>query len=54
MIDLIGDIHGYADKLEERLVKLGYAIINGTYQHPDRKVFYVVDYIDRGLKLEKH
>jgi len=25
MMDLIGDIHGHADKLEELLLRLGYA-----------------------------
>jgi len=31
MIDLIGDIHGYADKLEELLLKLGYKKNNGLF-----------------------
>ena len=53
MIDLIGDIHGHADKLEELLVKLGYAKNNGTYSHPDRKVLFVGDYIDRGPKIRE-
>lgn len=53
MIDLIGDIHGHADKLEELLLKLGYAKKNGTYSHPDRKVLFVGDYIDRGPKIRK-
>ena len=53
MIDLIGDIHGHADKLEELLFKLGYAKNNGTYSHPDRKVLFVGDYIDRGPKIRK-
>lgn len=53
MIDLIGDIHGHADKLEELLLKLGYAKINGTYSHPNRKVLFVGDYIDRGPKIRE-
>lgn len=53
MIDLIGDIHGHADKLEELLQKLGYAKSNGAYSHPDRKVLFVGDYIDRGPKIRE-
>ena len=51
MIDLIGDIHGHADKLEELLLKLGYKLSNGAYSHPNRKVLFVGDYIDRGPKI---
>ncbi|MBK9401475.1 MAG: metallophosphoesterase [Bacteroidetes bacterium] len=53
MIDLIGDIHGHADKLEELLRKLSYAKINGVYTHPERKVVFVGDYIDRGPKIRE-
>lgn len=53
MIDLIGDIHGHADKLEELLLKLGYAKNNGAYSHPHRKVLFVGDYIDRGPKIRE-
>jgi hypothetical protein len=53
MIDLIGDIHGHADELESLLQKLGYAKINGAYAHPDRKVLFVGDYIDRGPKIRE-
>jgi hypothetical protein len=53
MIDLIGDIHGHADKLEELLLKLGYANNNGAYSHPARKVLFVGDYIDRGPKIRE-
>lgn len=53
MIDLIGDIHGHADKLEELLLKLGYAKNKGAYSHPDRKVLFVGDYIDRGPKIRE-
>lgn len=53
MIDLIGDIHGHADELEELLLKLGYAKNNGTYSHPERKVLFVGDYIDRGPKIRE-
>jgi len=47
-IDFIGDIHGYADKLEWLLCKLGYVKQKGTYQHHDRKAFFLGDFIDRG------
>jgi hypothetical protein len=47
-IDLIGDIHGHADRLEALLKKLGYEKQNGAYQHPERQVVFVGDYIDRG------
>ncbi len=53
MIDLIGDIHGHADQLEELLHKLGYEKRNGTYTHPERKVLFVGDYIDRGPKIKE-
>jgi hypothetical protein len=53
MIDFIGDIHGHADKLEELLLKLGYAKSKGTYSHPGRKVVFVGDYIDRGPKIRE-
>jgi hypothetical protein len=53
MTDLIGDIHGHADKLEALLQKLGYTKINGTYSHPIRKVLFVGDYIDRGPKIRE-
>ena len=53
MIDLIGDIHGHADKLEELLLKLGYQKRNGTYSHPERKVLFIGDYIDRGPKIRE-
>lgn len=53
MIDLIGDIHGHADKLEQLLQKLGYSQINGAYAHPERKVLFVGDYIDRDPKIRE-
>jgi len=53
MIDFIGDIHGHADELEQLLLKLGYKKSNGTYSHPNRKVLFVGDYIDRGPKIRE-
>ena len=53
MFDLIGDIHGHADKLEALLQKLGYTKTNGYYAHPNRKALFVGDYIDRGPKIRE-
>jgi len=53
MTDIIGDIHGHADKLEELLLKLGYEKNNGVYSHSDRNVLFIGDYIDRGPKIRE-
>lgn len=53
MIDFIGDIHGHADKLEQLLQKLGYSKKEDHYSHPERKVVFVGDYIDRGPEIVK-
>lgn len=48
--DIIGDVHGCADKLTTLLKKLGYAHSDGAYRHRDqRQVVFVGDLIDRGL-----
>lgn len=52
-IDLIGDIHGHADKLEALLKKMGYVLKSGSYAHPERTVLFVGDYIDRGPKIKE-
>ncbi len=46
--DVIGDIHGYANELEELLLKLGYHKIYGVWQHDYRKAVFVGDFVDRG------
>lgn len=46
--DVIGDIHGQADKLHALLAHLGYREIGGAYRHPDRIAIFVGDFIDRG------
>ena len=46
--DIIGDVHGYADKLEGLLLKMDYKFIDGAWQHPERKAIFVGDLIDRG------
>jgi hypothetical protein len=53
MIDFIGDIHGHADELESLLKHLGYSKHSHSYSHPDRKVLFVGDYIDRGPKIPR-
>lgn len=51
--DFIGDIHGYASKLEALLSKLGYEKKRGVHRHPERKAIFVGDYIDRGPEIEQ-
>lgn len=46
--DIIGDIHGQADKLHALLVQLGYVKREDAFQHPDRTAIFVGDFIDRG------
>jgi hypothetical protein len=53
MFDIIGDIHGHADELELLLKKLDYTKKKGVYSHPERKVLFVGDYIDRGPKIRE-
>lgn len=48
MYDLIGDIHGQAPELEVLLGKLSYQNTGGLYHHPERKVVFLGDFIDRG------
>lgn len=46
--DIIGDIHGQASTLEQMLLRLGYRDEGGVFRHPERKVVYLGDFIDRG------
>jgi len=46
--DIIGDVHGCANELEELLLLLGYEERNGAYWHPTRQAIFVGDLIDRG------
>lgn len=46
--DVIGDIHGQADKLEGLLAKLGYHNTGGAWRHPERTAIFVGDFVDRG------
>ena len=52
--DIIGDIHGHADALEQLLQKMGYSRRGGVYSHPEgRQVLFVGDFIDRGPKIRE-
>jgi hypothetical protein len=51
--DIIGDIHGHADELERLLGFLGYRNNGLCYEHPERKVIFVGDFIDRGPKIRE-
>ncbi|TKG91962.1 metallophosphoesterase [Puteibacter caeruleilacunae] len=54
MYDIIGDIHGHASLLIQLLEKLGYRENGeGFYAHPERKVIFVGDYINRGTEIRK-
>jgi hypothetical protein len=48
--DVIGDVHGCADKLEDLLAELGYRRGGRAdpYRHEDRQAIFVGDLIDRG------
>lgn len=46
--DLIGDIHGHSAQLVALLGKLGYSKVDGVYRHPERRVIFLGDFIDRG------
>lgn len=53
MYDIIGDIHGYADKLITLLSKLGYDDSLGYLKHEERQAIFVGDFIDRGPKIRE-
>jgi hypothetical protein len=46
--DVIGDIHGHAKVLRNLLSDMGYREEGGVFRHPDRRVIFVGDFIDRG------
>ena len=46
--DVIGDVHGEAEKLRSLLIAMGYRQKDGAWIHPVRKAVFVGDYIDRG------
>ncbi len=46
--DIIGDVHGYSRELTTLLEKMGYSMLYGSWQHPQRKAVFVGDYVGRG------
>ena len=46
--DIIGDVHGSADKLEGLLRSLGYDEVDGAYRLQGHQAIFVGDLIDRG------
>jgi len=53
MHDLIGDIHGHADALQQLLKSLGYSRHKGVYKHPERQAIFLGDFIDRGPQIQE-
>ena len=54
MYDIIGDIHGHADKLIALLQKMDYQRVGSSWRHPDgRRLVFAGDYIDRGPGIEQ-
>ena len=51
--DIIGDVHGYATLLKKLLKTMGYAKINGIWQHPERKAVFIGDFINRGPEIRE-
>ena len=55
--DVIGDVHGCADKLEGLLCDLGYVESGGAYRHTgsggERQAIFVGDLVDRGPRQIK-
>lgn len=46
--DIIGDIHGHAEKLHNILLELGYHEQDGCFRQPGRRAIFLGDLIDRG------
>ena len=51
--DLIGDVHGCAQSLARLLAKLGYEQHEDGYRHPERKVIFLGDIVDRGPRIRE-
>ena len=50
--DIIGDVHGCCDELEQLLQQLGYERNSGPWKHPEgRKAIFVGDLVDRGPRI---
>ena len=46
--DVIGDVHGHADKVAALLEKMGYTEESGAWRHPLRRAVFVGDLVDNG------
>jgi len=46
--DIIGDVHGHADRLRSLLSLMGYTEEDDVWSHPKRSAVFVGDLIDRG------
>jgi len=53
MYDIIGDIHGYHKLLVRMLKKLGYEKTADGFKHPERKIIFTGDYINRGPEIRE-
>ncbi len=51
--DLIGDVHGCMMTLVRLLELLGYSKRDGVYRHPNRKVIFIGDIVDRGPRIRE-
>lgn len=51
--DIIGDVHGCALALKLLLGRLGYSKRDGVYFHPQRKIVFLGDIIDRGPRIRE-
>jgi len=51
--DIIGDIHGQANKLTTLLDKLGYKKQQGIYQQEGHQAVFVGDFVDRGKQQKQ-
>jgi hypothetical protein len=51
--DIVGDIHGYAAKLQRLLQRLGHEERDGIYRHASRQLIFVGDFIDRGPEIRR-
>jgi hypothetical protein len=47
-VDVIGDVHGHADRLRTLLARMGYEERHGVWGHRERTAVFVGDLIDRG------
>lgn len=51
--DIIGDVHGCGDTLQQLLELLGYKKQQGVWRHPSRMALFLGDIVDRGPRIRK-